>query len=336
MIANTGNNTQIFSGVPNNSGISFSGLSFTGTSTHSGWHLLGNPFPSALIWNNTAWNLSNVDATAKIWQESSASYLDIEPVTGIIPAMQGFFVHVNQSTGALTIDASDRTHNPQNWYKNTGENELKLTVYDTEGGTSQESIIKVVEGSTVGFDDVFDSWFMAGHAPMFYSKVPEGFLSTNALPELTQETILPLSFIKNASSSFYIEVNGVSTLIPQKEVYLTDNKTRQTQLLNDNPVYWFTAEEGDITERFVIHFNASNNEFTHQVNIFEVRNGIEIQSSKPITGKTDIFDVSGRLIKSQLITNSIIVSVDLSGFRGFTVVSVITSKDVFTKKVVVW
>lgn len=336
MIANTDNSTQIFTGVPNNSDISFSGLSFTGTSTHSGWHLLGNPFPSALIWNNTTWNLSNVDATAKIWQESSASYLDIEPVSGIIPAMQGFFVHANQSTGTLTIDASDRTHNPQNWYKNTGENELKLTVYDTEGGTSQESIIKVVEGSTVDFDNAFDSWFMAGHAPMFYSKVGEGFLSTNALPELTLETTIPLSFIKNTSSSFYVEVNGVNTLIPQKAVYLTDNKTRQTQLLNDYPVYWFTAEEDDITERFVIHFKASDNEFTHQVNIFEANNGIEIRSSKPIKGKVDIFDISGRLIKSQLITNSINVSVDLSGFRGFTVVSVITSEDVFTKKVVVW
>ncbi len=336
MIANTGNSTQIFSGVPNNSDISFSGLSFTGASTHSGWHLLGNPFPSALIWNKTAWNLSNVDATAKLWQESTASYLDIEPVTGIIPAMQGFFVHVNQSMGTLTIDASDRTHNPQNWYKNTGENELKLTVYDTEGGTSQESIIKVVEGSTVGFDDAFDSWFMAGHAPLFYSKVPEGFLSTNALPELTQETTIPLSFNKNTSSSFYIEVKGVNTLIPQKAVYLTDIKTRQTQLLNDYPVYWFAAEEDDITERFVIHFKSSNNEFAHQVNIFEARNGIEIRSSKPITGKTDIFDVSGRLIKSQLIANSINVSVDLSGFRGFAVVSVITSDEVFTKKVVVW
>ncbi len=336
MIANIGSSTQTFSGVPDNSDISFSGLSFTGASSHSGWHLLGNPFPSALIWNKTAWNLSNVDATAKIWQESSASYIDVEPATGIIPAMQGFFVHVNQQSGSLTIDASDRSHNPQNWYKNSEANELKLTVYDTEGGTSQESIIKVVEGSTAGFDDAFDSRFLAGHAPKFYSKVPEGFLSTNALPELTPETAIPLSFIKNASSSFYISADGINTLMPPKAVYLTDIKTKQTQLLNDYPVYWFTAQEGDISERFVVHFKASNNEFTHQVNIFESNNGIEIRSSKPITGTVNIFDISGRLIKSQHIENSISVSVDLAGFRGFAVVSVITSDDIFIKKVVVW
>jgi len=336
LIANINSSKQIFSGVPKNTDIIIQEISYTESSTHSGWHLLGNPYPSALIWNNTAWNLINIDATAKIWNESSASYIDIAPDTGIIPAMQGFMVHVNAPSGSLTIDASDRTHNDRNWYKDAGANELKLTVYDREGNTSQETIIKVVEGATRGFDSEFDSHFLAGNAAMFYSNTSEGALSTNAIPELTAETAIALSFVKNSSSTFYIEAEGVNTLAPLKSVFLTDVKTNVTQRLNDNPVYSFTSMEGDLTDRFVLHFRSPDIVFLPAIRIFETNHHIEIRSNKPTDGTINIYDVAGRLIKSALIKNSGSSSVSLSNFKGTAIVSVITPDGVVNRKVVVW
>jgi len=336
MIADIVATTPVFSGVPNNSDISLSGLSFTESSINSGWHLLGNPFPSALIWNNSSWNLTNIDATAKIWQESSASYTDIAPNTGIIPAMQGFMIHVNQSSGSLTIDASDRSHNSQNWYKNEVVNELKLTVYGTGDGTAQESIIKVIEGATTGFDSQFDSYFLAGNAPKFFCKVSEGFLSTNALPELNAETAIQLSFIKNSSLAFFIEAKGINTLVPAKTVYLTDLKIGYIQLLNNNPVYSFTSEDGDNPERFVVQFSPPGDEILPIINISGVNKNVLIQSNIPIDGTIKIYSFSGQLIINRHITDSNGTSVDLPDFRGTVIVSVITSKNVTTKKVLLW
>jgi hypothetical protein len=250
--------------------------------------------------------------------------------------MQGFMVHVNAPTGSLTIDASDRSHNERNWYKDAGINELKLTVYDIESNTSQETIIKVVEGATTDFDNEFDSHFLEGNAAMFYSNTSEGSLSTNALPELTAERAIQLSFIKNASSTFYIEAEGIYSLAPLKSVFLTDIKTNVTQRLNNNPVYSFTSEEGDLAERFILHFSPPYIELLPPINIFEADNHIEIRSNKPTDGIINIYDVAGRLIKSTQIKNSGSSSVSLSNFKGTAIVSVITPDGVVNKKVVVW
>ena len=199
--------TKSFTGVFNITDVSISGLTNTTGNTSAGWHLLGNPYPSALYWNKTAWSLSDIDATAKVWDESSASYSDVA-AGGILPAMQGFMVHVTtsgSSSGSLTIDASDRTHSSTSWYKNSTneENTLKLTVSEEQNNTAQESIIRVNEDATTGFDPQFDSHFLAGFAPQFYSVLEDGSaVSTNVLPDVSTSTTIPFAFIKNSATDY--------------------------------------------------------------------------------------------------------------------------------------
>ena len=275
--------TKIFTGTPNNANVSKSGLTYTDASAYAGWHLLGNPYPCALQWNHTTgvsgWNLSNIDGTAKIWNESSASYTDIFQ-NGIIPAMQGFMVHVTASgTGSLTIPTTDRTHSSTAWYKEEEINKIKLTAYDPERSTAQESIIRFNENATTGFDSEHDSRFLSGYAPLFYSATSYGNLSTNTLPEITAELTIPMNFIKNSYSTFYIEAEGVNNLIPQETVYLTDLKTNHTQNLNENPVYSFTSAEGDDPARFLIHFSPmgiENPAIADRINIFSYMNNLYV------------------------------------------------------------
>ena len=53
---------------------------------------------------------------------------------------------------------------------------------------------------------------------------------------------------------FSIEAIGINNLESNETVYLTDLKTNYTQLLNDNPIYQFTSEEGDNAQRFYSSF----------------------------------------------------------------------------------
>jgi len=196
LISYSSNQTKSFTGTMNTGDVPITSLSY---SAASGWHLLGNPYQSALYWDKTAWGLTNIDATAKVWNESSASYTDLAAGTGIIPAMQGFMVHVNASTGLLTIDATDRTHSTTSWYKDIPVNTLKLTAIDIEGNTAQECIIRIVEDATTGFDTKYDSHFLEGFAPQFYAVSGDYKLSSDALPYICSTTEIPLSFIKNSS-----------------------------------------------------------------------------------------------------------------------------------------
>ncbi len=338
LIAYSSDQTKTFSGTLNNSSASVSGLS----KDNDGWHLLGNPFPCALYWNKTTadWNLSNVNSTAKIWDESSASYTDITAggTYEIIPAMQGFLVQANAAGASLTIPLSDRTHSSTAWYKDAGTNNIILTVYDTEGHTAQASIVRIAEGSTAGFDTQYDSHFLAGYAPRFYSVVGQEKLSTNTIPDVSAMQTIPFDFIKNASDTYYIEAEGIDNLVPEQDVYLTDLKTNYTQKLNDNPVYHFTAQEGDVAQRFELHFSALGvNQINtlKSFNIYSCNNQIVVRANKPADAVINVYNITGQLITKAQMTGQTVKTMALNGFTGIAIVSVVSSKGTQNQKVII-
>ena len=214
-----------------------------------GWNLLGNPFSSAITWYN-GWTLPLVTTTAKIWKEGSASYTDIA-AGGIIPAMQGFMVETSGAT-SVTIPAAARTHNLQAWYKSTGNPYIRLVAHNPGAQTDQESIVTFDAQSSQGYDPYFDSRFLPGYAPYFYSVDGTEHLSTNVLKELNSHTTVPFDFIKSNGSDYSIEAVTLENFATQ--VYLTDLKTSHVQILGENPIYNFTAAEGDDPARFLLTF----------------------------------------------------------------------------------
>ncbi|NCC74191.1 MAG: hypothetical protein EOM06_12420, partial [Sphingobacteriia bacterium] len=241
-----------FSGELNVADVPVSGLGITGTSDKS-WHLIGNPFSSAITWDaTTAWGLTNIAGVAKIWNELIQSYSDLtSSPSSVIPATNGFMVQVVEATGSLTIPATKRAHSAQAFYKSAVSG-MMLTAKSLTAGNAQEARIVINPDATTGFDLMFDSEFLAGHAPSFYSLSGEYKLSTNSIPVLTAETEIPFAFIKNAGSQFSIEASDFEEIpgIP----YLIDLKSGTSHNLADNPVYNFTAVEGDNSDRFLLKF----------------------------------------------------------------------------------
>ena len=333
--------TKSYVGSLNYSDIPLTNLSFTTETNATGWHLLGNPYPCALNWNpssGSGWNLNNVNGAAKIWHAENASYSDI-PADGIIPATQGFMIYVSSSTNSITLPLTNRVHSTTDWYKDNEMNKIKLTVYDIEGSTAQESIISFNENATVGFDNKFDSYFLAGYAPQFYSTINEGALSTNTIPEITSSTTIPLLFIKNTSTDYYIEVEGVNNLEPQETVYLTDLKINHTQSLNENSIYNFTSQEGDIAERFLLHFSPliiNEQDLSQQINIFSCGANVEIRSKSPINAKVNIYNLSGQLLTQKYMNNESNASISITNHKGITIISIITEQQSTTQKVTIW
>jgi hypothetical protein len=198
--------------------------------------------------------LNHINSTAKIWNESTASYIDIMPGTGIIPAMNGFMVEVTPNFGgnnSLVISKSARVFDATDWHKSYENQSIVLVAHDLEGKTAQESRIRTNSVATDSFDPEFDSHFLAGYAPKFYSLVGNERLSTNTLPELTVESVIPLGFVKNNAGNFTI---GLKHSIDGYTVYLKDQKINTDQNLSDNPVYAFSSEVNDDPNRFLLHF----------------------------------------------------------------------------------
>ncbi|MCX6304113.1 MAG: GEVED domain-containing protein [Bacteroidetes bacterium] len=244
---------KLFTGKLNVADEAVSGLAITGGGTNRSWHLLGNPFGSALTWDASgAWALNNISGVAKIWNEANQSYSDLtSSPPSIIPATNGFMVQVNTGTGSLVLPAAKRVHSSVPFYKSaTGG--LLLKAVSIAEGNAQESRVILNQDATTGFDLMYDGEFLAGHAPGFYSLVNGQKLSTNSIPSINLQTEIPFGFIKNAGNDFRIEVTGVETL--NEKAYLQDLMTGTVTDLSLHTFYAFTSSEGDNPDRFLLKF----------------------------------------------------------------------------------
>ncbi|MCF6185776.1 MAG: hypothetical protein L3J56_14350, partial [Bacteroidales bacterium] len=117
--------TLIFSGQLNDntasSAINISYTSANGNNSFDGWNLIGNPYTSAIDWDNAAvaHASANLDDAIYIYDDNIHDYtsyvggVSTNGGTQYIPAGQGFFVKANAS-GTLNIGAAARVHNAQN------------------------------------------------------------------------------------------------------------------------------------------------------------------------------------------------------------------------------
>jgi hypothetical protein len=324
--------TKQFTGTLNTADFNISGLVTTGGIFH-GWHLLGNPFSSAIVWNNGSWALSNIDALAKIWNETGASYTTINP-SEIIPATQGFMVYVPSGIGSLTIPSTARTHSATPWYKASANPYIKLVAHAYEAQTFQESIVSFDSQATPGYDGDLDSYFLQGYAPQFFSMAGDAQLSNNTLPVLLEnQTTIPFSFIKTGETNYTIEAEQIDNVPTQ--VYLTDLKLNHTQNLLTNPVYTFSSADGDDPARFLLSFshvnvgtgeNSLNNHsvYTFENNLFLVNPG---------KARLEVFNLTGQKLLTREINFPGIYKTTLSVPTAYYMVRLTTGTKVIVTRV---
>jgi len=292
---------KVNSGILNVADITIQDLTLTGTSnTNRSWHLLGNPFSCALTWDaGSDWNFTNIAGVVKIWNETLQAYSDLTstPATSI-PATNGFMVQVSSGTGSLTLPAIKRDHSTQAFYKNTiAIPRIVLTAAPFDRSSGQQATICFIPEATDSFDLAFDSDFLPGFAPMFYSLAAENKLSTNALPEISTGLTIPFGFVKTEGDAYVIE------MIENNEgyqVFLSDIKTNMMHELSAEPVYFFTSEMNDDPNRFALLFKPVGVGEKHEsskLNAWVYGNQLyaQIESGNTLL---EIFDLQGRLLQS--------------------------------------
>jgi hypothetical protein len=323
-----------FAGALNVASVGITGLGIS-NGVNRTWHLVGNPFSSALSWDaSTEWGLTNIAGVAKIWNEANQSYSDLtsSPST-VIPATNGFMVQVTNIPGSLTIPSAKRTHSAQAFYKSTVSG-LMLTARSHQAGNAQESRVILNPDATTGFDVMFDGEFLAGYGPSFYSVAGDLNLSTNSLPQISAETEIHFNFIKNEGTQFSITASDIQDLMATP--YLIDLKTGSSQNLIDHPVYNFTAAEGDAPNRFLIKFGAvgiDDNVALEQTSIYSNGRLVYINGTKSANALINIYNITGQ----QVYANTMVIDgqkqITLNTPTGWYIVKVNTQEGIATQKV---
>jgi len=329
--------TKEFKGMMNVNDIVVSGLGISNGSNQS-WHLLGNPYASALAWDGS-WTTSNIAGVAKIWNEAGKAYQDLTPadvVNSVIPCGNGFMVEVSSGAGSLTIPSSKRIHSGKEFQK---QGELPLIVFtarNIENPSFQQSTLVFNPMATESYDLMYDGHFLPGYAPLFYSVSNGQNLSTNSLPSIESVTSIPFSFIKNEGVVFDIEAR-----IPDNfpaSVFLKDKLTGADHNLSNNPVYHFTSSENDFPERFQVHFKAlgTGNDLTDSdISVFSSQQKIIISSASALNAGVRVSNLQGQVLLETAIRNQQYTELNVRGLsEGIYVVTLLSKESFFSRKIV--
>ncbi|MBK7212173.1 MAG: T9SS type A sorting domain-containing protein [Bacteroidales bacterium] len=331
--------TKTFSGVLNTGNV-VTALTYT-PAQGNGWNLLGNPYPSAIDWNNVT--STNLDNAVYVYDNASATYKSyvagVGTLTdGIVPSTQGFFVHANATSPSLTLENQDRVHAGTAFYKSDAiQNVVRLMV--SGNNKADETIIRFAENATTAFDSQMDAYKLSGGAsvPTFYSLAGNTKLSVNSLPSTSMEDYVTLAVEAGAASNYEISLTD-NTLSSSVYVTLEDTKTGVSQKLNDNPVYSFTAAPGEDPSRFRLHFKDATsvaNPALAGINAYSVEGQIRITSDKNLNGLVTLTDMAGRLIAKTNMNQATSCMLNVHGQTGIYVVNIATTEGNFVQKVAV-
>lgn len=344
-----GTTTVNFSGLLNNGDFSVS-LSYQSSTANIGWNLIGNPYPSALQWNNV-WSKSNVGEWACIHNNGNDECYNAATgigwpnagsmANGIIPPTQGFWVKAVLNPASVTIPQSERLHSNQSFYKgssSTIENSIRLRV---DGNDDFDAIlVQFIDGATDGFDTKFDLDKRWGYeeSPNIYTMTGDNELfSVNALPIIDSKRILPVGFETGISGNFTIEATEFEGFYGDYEVVLEDILTGVFTTLNENVTYSYSAGADDEAHRFNLHFLKSSAGIetmtTEVIRIYANDNRVYIQSPEDIIEEVVIVDLMGREILRDRGDNQHMLSLPVYHNSGYYIVQVRTAKNISTQKV---
>lgn len=315
--------TKIFNGNINVDDVAISDLTFTNTNENNlSWHLLGNPFTSAIIWDASSdWKKNNIAGTAQIWNEAGKSYSAIT-AGGVIPSTNGFMVQVVDATGSITIPKSKRTHNSTPFYKNSGFPIIKLKANSLDIPSFQETQLLFNPQSTDGYEMEFDGDFLAAYAPQFYSLIDGKPMSVNSMPEISESIEIPLSFIKNEDNNFSIELYVNENI--ELDIWLLDKKLNKDHNLSLNNTYLFSSFKEDDENRFVLHFSPVGIEEiqSKEIQLWVSKKTINIQNKQYLKGEINLINLMGQIVNKYKLTGEVKQEISLNSKSGFYIVNI--------------
>ncbi len=354
----TGDATVYFNGTLHAGAKSINTLNTPGsppipTDDFTGFNFVGNPYPSALDWNvndGSGWTRTstNVALTLYIWNQTAGNYgvyvkdagSGTNGVTNVIAPHQGFFIYCT-ATGSLAVDNGARIHSNNNVLKGGTDSEQYLKFSMTGNNYQDELIIDVNNEATFNFDGMYDGLKMTGSddAPQIYSlSNDETKLSLNAIPVANNQATLPVGAEVGAAGTYVLTLTDIIGF-EGTPVYLEDLQTNTIVNIKSLVNYKFAAAPGDEPMRFLLHFSHSEAPAINEGNssdgiiAYSFENTIIVNAEIPITGDVKVYDLLGREIISEKVTEVSYREYQMNELSGYFIVYIISDEGAYAEKV---
>ncbi len=228
-----------------------------------GWNLVGNPYPSAIQWNNgSGWTRSNVDPTvwvwdvvAKVWRSYNYNTGIGNLTNGIIALGQAFWVYVpNPAPASMSINENAKSTAGSGSYYRSAEALYPFVKLKVEGdGSDDEAYVILHPEATNFYDPGIDALkFSSGQEKISLGFGVDGKIyGSFGVSTLGESLALPVYLRADSETfRFSLESHGFS-----KPLYLVDKLNQQVISLSSNETYEFYNAAAGPGSRFILTDN---------------------------------------------------------------------------------
>ncbi len=305
------NPVKQFSGqnlVTGNVGFTLSRAAKKDWTYNSGWNLLANPYTSGIDWN-LADRSKFEDNYVYVYDPNKSGGEGYTSVNGgvadaFIGIGQGFMVKAKStSNGQVFNFTSAMQKHGGDFMKAPASNNNGLTLRLASLSYYNETSILLDEAADFNRDrnDALKLFSFNPEIPQLYSFSADGAqLDINSIPSIEGQTTVDLGLKVVREDSYeisLIEQTGSMTQV----IYLEDKLTGEMHNLTQHS-YSFAAAEGQIDDRFTLHFGVTGITTMEQSNL----NVYCVNSTLHIAGETgaatlDMFDLTGKRLSSNQV-----------------------------------
>ena len=230
-----------------------------------GWNLLGNPYPSAIDWNKVSQHTNHFeDVYAYIYDRNKSGGAGYATIDGSeaeawIPANQGFFVKAKEDNVTFTFSNGLRDHGDSFMKEEpwpSGEVHLVLS----GDHYHDEATLRVRENAAHQRDplDALKLFSFDENIPQLYTLTRDAVKTAiNSIPHIDENTPVSIGMRIPEKGTYTLSAEVFGEPFVSHPIYIEDKKENTSQNLQDQPIYQFQADKGEITERFLLYFSSS-------------------------------------------------------------------------------
>lgn len=268
-------------GVVSNGTVSLPALYNNDNVYTQGFNLIGNPYPSPIDWDAASgWSKTNIDDAVYYFNASTtdqytgtySSYVNGVSSDGIasnvIPAMQGFFVHVSDGSypvsGSLSINNAARVNvlNPAFHKRTTASYPFIRLRAKFSSGTklSDPAVVYFIEDAKDIYEEHIDALKMLNtdtKVPNLYTLAKGNEkLSIYALQQPSDSlTVIPLGIETEKDDFITFAANEINNMPEGLHIYIADMQSKKVHTLYGGNEYQTLVPKGKDVKRFSIVFS---------------------------------------------------------------------------------